>query len=58
MKTLGYILVVLFVTGCATSTGWRFEIGVSPVKSLDNRVGLAQLNHQGAIEPKTRYAKE
>lgn len=36
------IVIMITATGCASSTGWRFEIGVSPVKSLDNRAGLVQ----------------
>jgi hypothetical protein len=36
------ILAIHILTGCAGSTGWRFEIGVSPVKQLDNRAGLTQ----------------
>jgi hypothetical protein len=36
------LLAAILLTGCAGSTGWRFEIGVSPVKQLDNRAGLTQ----------------
>ncbi len=48
MKTFVLLQVVMFclaaylLSGCAGSTGWRFEIGVSPVKQLDNRAGLTQ----------------
>ena len=37
---LGWGLLAL--TGCADSTGWRVDFGVSPVKSLHNEAGLAQ----------------
>lgn len=37
-----YVLLVMATSGCASSTGWRFEIGISPVKQLDNRAGLSQ----------------
>ena len=36
------VVVVVCFSGCAGSTGWRFEIGVSPVKSLNNQAGLTQ----------------
>ena len=36
------LLAAHVLMGCAGSTGWRFEIGVSPVKQLDNRAGLTQ----------------
>lgn len=36
------LLVAFTQTGCAGSTGWRVEFGVSPIKSLDNRAGLVQ----------------
>jgi len=35
-------LAAIILSSCAGSTGWRFEIGVSPVKQLDNRAGLTQ----------------
>lgn len=42
-RILALVLVVMgSQVGCASRTGWRFEIGVSPVKSLDNRAGLEQ----------------
>lgn len=41
-KITAGLLAALLFTGCAGSTGWRFEIGVSPVKQLDNRAGLTQ----------------
>jgi len=28
-------IAVLF-TGCSSSSGWRFEIGVSPINGLEN----------------------
>ncbi len=33
---------MLMVSGCGGSTGWRFEIGVSPVKELSNTAGIKQ----------------
>ena len=30
------------LSGCMGSTGWRFEVGVSPVKQLNNQAGLTQ----------------
>ena len=39
--TLGAIIIV-WLSGCAGSTGWRFEIGISPVKQLNNQAGLEQ----------------
>jgi len=35
-------IVVILLSSCGSATGWRFEIGVSPVKQLDNRAGLSQ----------------
>ena len=40
--TMALLMSTLFNTGCATDTGWRFEVGVSPVKQLSNTAGLAQ----------------
>jgi hypothetical protein len=42
LQTLAGLLAALILSSCAGSTGWRFEIGVSPVKQLDNRAGLTQ----------------
>lgn len=36
------LLATVILSSCAGSTGWRFEIGVSPVKQLSNTAGLAQ----------------
>lgn len=36
------LLLGISLSACAGSTGWRFEIGISPVKQLDNRAGLTQ----------------
>lgn len=30
------------LSACAPSTGRRFEIGISPVKQLNNQAGLSQ----------------
>lgn len=35
--------LVALLSGCASETGWRFEIGVSPVKELNNQAGLKQV---------------
>jgi hypothetical protein len=43
-------LAVSLLPGCAPETGWRFEIGVSPVKELNNNAGLKQ-----APPEKARY---
>ena len=34
--------IIVVSSGCAGETGWRFEIGVSPVKELSNTAGLKQ----------------
>jgi hypothetical protein len=36
------LLATVILSSCAGSTGWRFEIGVSPVKQLSNTAGLTQ----------------
>ena len=36
------LLAAIILSSCAGSTGWRFEIGVSPVKQLSNTAGLSQ----------------
>ena len=38
-----WVLVLSMLNGCASSTGWRFEIGISPVKELSNQAGLKQV---------------
>ncbi len=38
-----FLLAVSILSGCASETGWRFEIGVSPVKELNNNAGLKQV---------------
>jgi hypothetical protein len=35
-------IILVWCSGCAGSTGWRFEIGISPVKQLNNQAGLKQ----------------
>jgi len=35
-------IIVICQSGCGGSTGWRFEIGVSPVKELSNTAGIKQ----------------
>lgn len=30
------------LSACGNTTGWRFEVGVSPVKELNNKAGLTQ----------------
>lgn len=42
MKIYILLIALVVLSSCAGSTGWRFEIGVSPVKQLDNRAGLTQ----------------
>lgn len=37
---LFYFVVVTNLTGCGSTRGWRFEIGVSPVSNLENKAGL------------------
>lgn len=37
-----WVLIISTLSGCAGSTGWRFEIGISPVKELNNQAGLKQ----------------
>jgi hypothetical protein len=36
------LLASIILSSCAGSTGWRFEIGVSPVKQLSNTAELKQ----------------
>lgn len=50
MLSIQIILAVIVIaqTGCAGSTGWRFEIGVSPVKELSNTAGLKQERENAA----------
>jgi len=38
------------LSACGGSTGWRFEIGVSPVKELSNTAGIKQ-----EVERKEKY---
>lgn len=35
-------LLAVSVSACASETGWRFEVGVSPVKELNNQAGIKQ----------------
>lgn len=53
---LGSIIVglALTLTGCASSHGWRFEIGVSPVNDLDNNAGFSA---QGAAKVEAEKAR-
>lgn len=46
---LGALLLAfgISLSACGGSTGWRFEIGVSPVKELSNTAGIKQ-----EMEPK------
>jgi hypothetical protein len=53
LQTLAGLLAAIILSSCAGSTGWRFEIGVSPVKQLDNRAGLTQEAEKPVI--KERY---
>jgi hypothetical protein len=50
MKRIIIVALVVFCTGCANSTGWRFEIGISPVKSLSNTAGLKQVEEKPSRE--------
>jgi len=56
MKTYIILQVTMFclaayvLSGCAGSTGWRFEIGVSPVKQLNNQAGLTQEDVQQQVK--------
>jgi len=43
-------LAISILSGCGGSTGWRFEVGVSPVKELNNQAGIKQ-----EIEPRGKY---
>ncbi len=47
-----FCLAAYLLSGCAGSTGWRFEIGVSPVKQLDNRAGLTQETENPVVKGK------
>lgn len=42
IKVIAALCLVALISGCSSSTGWRFEVGVSPVKQLDNHAGLQQ----------------
>mgnify|MGYP000993686107 CR=1 FL=1 len=42
LQLIAACLAISILSGCAGSTGWRFEIGVSPVKELNNQAGLKQ----------------
>jgi hypothetical protein len=45
MLSLGFwflVGLIAFATGCSAATGWRFEVGVAPVKSISNTVQTAQ----------------
>ena len=42
VKLAAIAFLIGALSGCMGSTGWRFEIGVSPVKSLKNEAGLTQ----------------
>lgn len=51
MKRIMILAVIaMLATGCANSTGWRFEIGISPVKSLSNTAGLKQQEEKPSRE--------
>ena len=58
---VGSILMILALAGIITwlsgcgSTGWRFEVGVSPVTGLDNRATLTQQEMQKSEDEKRRY---
>ncbi len=49
-KSILLAAIICLLSGCASETGWRFEIGVSPVKELNNQAGLKQ-----APPEKVRY---
>ena len=46
---LAAILTALGISlsACGGSTGWRFEVGVSPVKELSNTAGIKQEKTNG-----------
>ena len=47
------VLFVTYLTGCGSATGWQFQIGVAPIKAVDNRQQLTQEREykaQGAIQ--------
>lgn len=46
MRKIMTIVLVVFCTGCANSTGWRVTFGVAPIKSLEDKQGLAQEQEQ------------
>lgn len=55
LKRIAVIAVIAMLSGCANSTGWRFEIGISPVKQLDNRAGLTQETNKEGEKNGKRY---
>ena len=42
LQLLTAVVAIIILTGCGGSTGWRFEVGVSPVKELSNTAGIKQ----------------
>lgn len=34
------LLVCCVVTGCFSDRGWQFNVGVTPVSRVDNKLGL------------------
>lgn len=50
LQIIAGLLAAIILSSCAGSTGWRFEIGVSPVKQLDNRAGLTQETEKPVVK--------
>ena len=47
MLFLGAILFgLLFLQGCGSSAGWRFEIGVAPVTAINNTASLGEAEQE------------
>lgn len=61
MNKVIFLVLIATLSACSSMTGWEFSIGVTPIKSVDNRKSLAQereYRSQGAVAPtagKERY---
>ena len=47
MFWIGVLLMfLLFLQGCGSSAGWRFEIGVAPVTAISNTASLGEAEQE------------
>lgn len=41
-----FLIFLLFLQGCGSSAGWRFEIGVAPVTAINNTASLGEAEQE------------